>query len=540
MPYHEFECSKCIPERKQHAVDKGPGEQLTDALPLGYLNTIPGTISERGCAYCGAKHVIGTPMKDVLHMSHGPVGCTYDTWQTKRYISDNENFQLKYTFATDVKEKHIVFGAEKMLKQNIVEAFKAFPHINRMTIYQTCATALIGDDIDAIAEEVMLEMPDKKVFVCNSPGFAGPSQSGGHHKINHQWINKMIGTAKPEIYSKYVINYVGEYNIQGDQEIMKDYFHRMGIQILSTFTGNGSFDDLRSMNHAQLNVLECARSAEYICDELRVRYGIPRMDIDGFGFEALSDSLLKIGYFFGIEDKAQQIIDEETARWKPELDWYAARLQGVRMCLWPGGSKLWHWAHMLKKEMGINVVSVYTKFGHQGDMEKGISRCEEGTLAIDDPNELETVEAMLALKPDLIMTGKRPGEVAKKIRIPYLNVHGYHNGPYKGYEGWVRLARDIYNCVYSPIHQLALIDISKDEISTDKGFETQQTYSDTALTDEIKNSGVLRKSTSKFDPIPALQKKAEEGKYLFPDPKTGELRTVPYEKLKKNKVVDVE
>jgi len=540
MPYHEFECSKCIPERKQHAVDKGPGEQLTDALPLGYLNTIPGTISERGCAYCGAKHVIGTPMKDVLHMSHGPVGCTYDTWQTKRYISDNENFQLKYTFATDVREKHIVFGAEKMLKQNIIEAFKAFPHINRMTIYQTCATALIGDDIDAIAEEVMQEMPDKKVFVCNSPGFAGPSQSGGHHKINHQWINKMIGTAKPEIYSKYVINYVGEYNIQGDQEIMKDYFHRMGIQILSTFTGNGSFDDLRSMNHAQLNVLECARSAEYICDELRVRYGIPRMDIDGFGFEALSDSLLKIGYFFGIEDKARQIIEEETARWKPELDWYAARLQGVRMCLWPGGSKLWHWAHMLKKELGINVVSVYTKFGHQGDMEKGISRCEEGTLAIDDPNELETVEAMLALKPDLIMTGKRPGEVAKKIRIPYLNVHGYHNGPYKGYEGWVRLARDIYNCVYSPIHKLALIDISKDEIPTAKGFATQQIYSDANLSDEIRNSTVLRKSTSKFDPIPALQKKAEEGKYLFPDPKTGELRVVPYEKLKKNKVVDVE
>jgi nitrogenase molybdenum-iron protein alpha chain len=88
MPYHLFECSECIPERQKHAVFKGPGENITDALPLGYLNTIPGSISERGCAYCGAKHVIGTPMKDVLHLSHGPVGCTYDTWQTKRYISD--------------------------------------------------------------------------------------------------------------------------------------------------------------------------------------------------------------------------------------------------------------------------------------------------------------------------------------------------------------------------------------------------------------------------------------------------------------------
>jgi nitrogenase molybdenum-iron protein alpha chain len=540
MPYHQFKCSECIPERLEHAVDKGSGEQLTDALPLGYLNTIPGTISERGCAYCGAKHVIGTPMKDVIHLSHGPVGCTYDTWQTKRYISDDGNFQLKYTFASDMKEAHVVFGAEKMLKKNIVEAFKAFPNINRMTLYQTCASALIGDDINAIADEVMEEMPDKKVFVCNSPGFAGPSQSGGHHKINLAWLSQMVGTGEPEIYSKYVINYVGEYNIQGDQEIMKDYFHRMGIQILATFTGNGRFDDLRCLHKAQLNVLECARSAEYICDELRARYGIPRMDIDGFGFEATADSLLKIGYFFGIEDKAKEIIDEEIARWKPELDWYAARLQGVKMCLWPGGSKLWHWAHMLHKEMGIDIVSVYTKFGHQGDMEKGISRCEPGALAIDDPNELESVEAMYELKPDLIMTGKRPGEVAKKIRVPYLNVHGYHNGPYKGFEGWVRLARDIYNCVYSPVHQLTLLDISKVEIPTDKGFETQQSYSDDSLSVDIKNSDVLRKCTSKYDPIPALRKKALENEYLFPDPETGELRQVPYEKLMRNKVVDVE
>jgi nitrogenase molybdenum-iron protein alpha chain len=540
MPYHQFECSECIPERLHHAVDKESGEQLTDALPLGYLNTIPGTISERGCAYCGAKHVIGTPMKDVIHLSHGPVGCTYDTWQTKRYISDNGNFQLKYTFASNMKEAHIVFGAGGMLKKNILEAFHAFPNIKRMSIYQTCASALIGDDIEATAKEVMEEMPDVTIFVCNSPGFAGPSQSGGHHKINLAWLAQMVGTTEPEIFSKYVINYVGEYNIQGDQEIMRDYFYRMGIQILSTFTGNTYFDDLRAMHRAQLNVLECARSAEYICDELRVRYGIPRMDIDGFGFEGISDSLLKIGYFFGIEDKAREIIEEETARWKPELDWYAARLKGVRVCLWPGGSKLWHWAHLLHKEMGIEVVSVYTKFGHQGDMEKGISRCEPGALAIDDPNELETIEAMYKLKPHVIFTGKRPGEVAKKIRVPYLNVHGYHNGPYKGYEGWVRLARDIYNAVYSPIHKLALLDISKDEIMTDKGFETRQALSDIELDDAIKNSTELRQCTSPYDPIPRLREKInKKGVYLFPDPETGELREVPVERLWKNKFVEI-
>ncbi len=507
MPYHTFKCSECIPERAMHAVVKGPGEDLTSCLPLGYLNTIPGTISERGCAFCGAKHVIGAPMKDVIHLCHGPVGCTYDTWHTKRYISDNDNNQLKYAWATDVKEKNVVFGAEKLLKKTIIDTFKAQPHLKRMTIYQTCATALIGDDMDAVAREVMEELGDVDIFVCNAPGFGGPSQSGGHHKINIAWVDQKVGTKEPKIESDYVINYVGDYNIQGDAEIMCDYFHRMGIQVLSTFTGNSTFDELATMHRAHLNVLECARSAEYICNELRVRYGIPRLDIDGFGFDLLNESLMKVAMFFGLEEKAQKIIDEENARWRPELDWYARRLKGKRICLWPGGSKLWHWAHVIEEEMGVKVVSVYSKFGHQGDFEKGVARCSEGALAIDDPNELEALEAMEELKPDIILTGMRPGEVAKKIRIPYLNIHAYHNGPYKGYEGWVRLARDLYNAIYSPMYQLAAIDISKDEIPLERGFRSRRMISDVTLSPEEANVEGEHPYTGEYDNVTRLRTK---------------------------------
>jgi nitrogenase molybdenum-iron protein alpha chain len=114
---------------------------------------------------------------------------------------------------------------------------------------------------------------------------------------------------------------------------------------------------------------------------------------------------------------------------------------------------------------------------------------------------------METLKPDIIFTGKRPGEVAKKIRVPYLNAHGYHNGPWKGWEGWVRFARDIYNGVYSPIHQLALLDISKDEIPTDRGFVTQRMLSDASLSDEVRHSPDLREYTGEYDCCADLLKK---------------------------------
>nr|WP_237048243.1 nitrogenase component 1 [Musicola keenii] len=74
-----------------------------------------------------------------------------------------------------------------------------------MMIYQTCASALIGDDIAAIAQAMMDERPDADIFVCNSPGFAGPSQSGGHHKINIAWINQKVGTVEPTMTSDYAV-----------------------------------------------------------------------------------------------------------------------------------------------------------------------------------------------------------------------------------------------------------------------------------------------------------------------------------------------
>jgi nitrogenase molybdenum-iron protein alpha chain len=272
------------------------------------------------------------------------------------------------------------------------------------------------------------------------------------------------------------------------------------------------------MHRAHLNVLECARSAEYICNELKKRYDIPRLDIDGFGFEPLSVSLMKVAMFFGLEKEAKTIIGEEIARWKPELDWYAKRLIGKKVCLWPGGSKLWHWAHVIEEEMGVKVVSVYSKFGHQGDFEKGVARCSEGALAIDDPNELESLEAMEMLKPDIILTGVRPGEVVKKARIPYLNIHAYHNGPYKGFEGWVRLARDLYNAIYSPIHQLSGLDISKDAIPTDKGFLTRRIISDVNIIEDETTPSSEQPYTGEYDIVsklrgkiyPSLQKQEKE------------------------------
>jgi nitrogenase vanadium-iron protein alpha chain len=459
MPLQLFKCDETIPERKKHCYIKAPGEELTQYLPDANIETIPGSLSERGCSYCGAKLVIGGVLKDTIQMIHGPVGCAYDTWHTKRYTSDNDNFQLKYVWSTDLKEKHIIFGGEKQLKKSILEAFAEMPKIKRMYIYTTCSTALIGDDPKAVAEEVQEELGDVDIFVVQCPGFAGVSQSKGHHVLNIAWMNEKVGTIEPEITSDYTINFIGDYNIQGDTFVLEKYFKRLGIQIVGHFTGNATYDQCRAMHRAKLSVVNCARSAGYIANELKKAYGIPRLDIDSWGFEYTAAGLRKIAAFFGLEKEAEELIAEEMAKYQPQIDWYRERLQGKKLAIWTGGPRLWHWTKSVEDDLGMEVVAMSSKFGHQEDFEKVISRGREGTIYIDDGNELEFFEVLDMVKPDVIFTGPRVGELVKKLHIPYINGHAYHNGPYMGFEGFVNMARDMYNATRSPIVKYANIDI---------------------------------------------------------------------------------
>ena len=103
-------------------------------------------------------------LKDTIQMIHGPIGCAYDTWHTKRYPTDNGHFNMKYVWSSDMKESNIVYGGDKRLEKSINEAFDEMPHIKRMIVYTTCPTALIGDDIKAVVKRVMIERPDVDIF----------------------------------------------------------------------------------------------------------------------------------------------------------------------------------------------------------------------------------------------------------------------------------------------------------------------------------------------------------------------------------------
>ena len=50
--------------------------------------SVPGIMTQRGCAYAGAKGVVWGPFKDIVDISHGPIGCgQYSRGGRRNYYS---------------------------------------------------------------------------------------------------------------------------------------------------------------------------------------------------------------------------------------------------------------------------------------------------------------------------------------------------------------------------------------------------------------------------------------------------------------------
>src|SRR5512133_288913 len=111
--------------RKKRAPHLAPNDQISGKTCVkSNKKTVPGIMSARGCAYAGAKGVVWGPIRDMVHVSHGPVGCGWYSWGTRRNLMTGklgvDQFAMQFT--SDFQEKDIVYGGDKKLKQLLIEA----------------------------------------------------------------------------------------------------------------------------------------------------------------------------------------------------------------------------------------------------------------------------------------------------------------------------------------------------------------------------------------------------------------------------------
>ena len=445
--------------RKKRAPHLAPNDpEAASACVKSNRKTIPGVMSARGCAYAGAKGVVWGPIRDMAHISHGPVGCGWYSWGTRRNLMSGKNgvsnFAMQMT--SDFQEKDIVYGGDKKLTQLLKETKELFPLAKGISVLSECPVGLIGDDINAVARTMSKEL-DMPIIPCNCEGFRGVSQSLGHHISNDTIRDYIIETREfPGPAGLYDIALIGDYNIGGDVWSVKPLLEECGFNVKATWTGDGEIDRIAATHQVKLNVIHCYRSMNYMARVMEEKYKIPWLELNFFGPTKIKSSLRKLAERF--DDPIKEKVEAAIAKYDPlmqkVIDEYRPRLEGKKVMLYVGGLRPRHTVGAYE-DLGMVVIGSGYEFAHNDDYERTSPEMPDATVIYDDASEYELEKFVHELQPDLVGSGIKEKYLFQKMGIPFRQMHSWdYSGPYHAYNGIPIFARDLDLAINSPTWNL--------------------------------------------------------------------------------------
>jgi nitrogenase molybdenum-cofactor synthesis protein NifE len=405
----------------------------------------PGATSG-GCAFEGAQIAL-FPYADVVHLVHSPATCQGASWETRATPTTwkgENNTVLGY--CTDVTTNDIIFGGNKKLEDSI-EYIVENKKPKAIFVYETCVTAMIGDDMDNIAKR-MQEKHNIPIVVVHSPGFVG-SKNLGSRLGAEAILSQLIGTKEPKEIHQYGINLIGEYNVTGDMWQYTPILEKIGIKVVSTLAGDGRLEDIQTAHTAKLNVIVCAKSLVTLVRKMEEKYAIPYVSVSFYGKRDTTNAIRTIVNAFNDEElskKAEIIIKEEEEKLEQRLIPYRKILQDKKAILNTGGNKSWSIASALQ-DIGIEVVATSVRKATLEDIE--IAKRYVPILMKVPANEQAGLIDEHGV--DILLAGGRSLYTAIKKKVAFVDVNQEKKVSYGAYGGLENLAIDVCAAVQNPV-----------------------------------------------------------------------------------------
>jgi len=259
--------------------------------------------------------------------------------------------------------------------------------------------------------------------------------------------------------SPHSINILGEFNLAGETWILRDYYKRMGIEVVSCLTGDSRIEDIRRSHGAKLNLVQCSGSMTSLAKMMERDYGIPFKRVSYFGIEDMSAALYDAAKFFKddpeIMTRAQNLVRAEVAAIYPELLRFKKKLAGKKAAIYVGGSfKAFSLMRALRL-IGMETAIVGSQTGDKDDYQQLQEMADPGTIIVDDSNPLELAKFCLEKDVDLFIGGVKERPIAYKLGIGFCDHNHERKEPLAGYIGMLNFAKEVYSSVASPVWQFA-------------------------------------------------------------------------------------
>lgn len=410
-------------------------------------DSLSGAVSQRACVYCGARVVLN-PITDAFHIVHGPIGCASYTWDIRGSLSSDSEI-YRNSFSTDLKEQDVIFGGEKKLEAAIRELVRNYrPKL--IFVYATCIVGVIGDDVEAVCNRMSAKY-NIRVIPVKSPGFSGNKAVG--YKMACKALIELLRPHKTE-NRRCGVNILGDFNLAGELWIVKDYLRKMGIPVIASLTGDGSYESIIQAPEAELNIVQCAGSSTYLAKLMEEEMGIPYIKVSFYGIEDTVSSLLQIADSLH-NKRAKQIAEDfckaEQSRLELELTKYRDRLKGKKAAIYVGGGfkaiSLIRQFHSL----GMEVTLVGTQTGKQEDYEIIEGLVNQETVILDDANPAELEKFIREKGADILVGGVKERPLAYKLGIAFCDHNHERKHPLCGFDGLLNFTKEIHHSINHPV-----------------------------------------------------------------------------------------
>ena len=347
---------------EENVVFHGSLSQLYRLAKEGKISTNLQGSHTRPCKFWTATKIL-SGIRNSIILTHGPGGCAYGVKQAYKLTnSRNSGCVYEPVISTNITQSRVIYGGEEELKGAIREVdAKYSPDI--IFVATSCATGIIGDNVDAVIKNARLETK-AEIMPIHCEGFAGEYRSG-FDLVFRELVKIMDAPSEQsrEELSGYV-NIVGSKmgpertEVDTDVKELVRLTEGIGAKINAVIAGNCSYSELKRASSVAVNCTLCLDIGYAIGTAMNERFGTPlNSTILPYGISATEKWLLGAARFLGSEKAAKKFMYKEYKKIKSEYEKARSYLEGKTAIVEGHDAiKSLSIAHMLEKDFGMRAI----------------------------------------------------------------------------------------------------------------------------------------------------------------------------------------
>jgi nitrogenase molybdenum-iron protein alpha chain len=327
---------------------------------------------------------------------------------------------------TGLTETDTIFGAERKLRDTVLAAYGRH-RPKEIYVATSCVSAIIGEDVDAVAVELGSEL-GIPVVTLGAEGLRSRLWATGFDAYYHSVLKARV---RPPVEKTDSILYSGFAPVAVEE--IRPIFAEFGLEVIC-MTGGGGMDEFARASSARCSFGQCDVEAGYALAYLEQEYGVKyfrkHQPNGGVGFDRFMRDL---GDYLGKRDVAEGVIEAERQKYADKIDELRSLLKGKRALVALGSGYAFEAVRMLG-ELGMSSVHAVAYHydpasdagGERSDLPASADVSELGInvdASVNNAQELETYLVIKKYRPDIVITRAHgAGSWAARVGVPCLDM----------------------------------------------------------------------------------------------------------------------